>query len=191
MGTSKWLVVAAAAALASPAFADDGGRKTEITVAPYVGGAHLKIDPAFSEGGVRRGEDLVLVGVSLGVRLPVGLVLEAGRSDARHDDLSDWYSAGLGLTQKYAAIGWSINLGDDWSLTPKFGRAKWELDADDIDLVLPSGEISDRMNGYDNFAEATLSKSLTDNFALGLSVRGIETEFGESISGAVAATWSF
>jgi hypothetical protein len=191
MGSNgKWLVAAAAAWLAAPAFAD-GGKKSAFTVTPYLGGAHLKIDGEFLEEGVRRGEDLALVGVSLGVRLPVGLTLEVGRSDALHDDFSDWWQEGLSLTQRYAAVGWRISLGEAWYLTPKYGRAKWNLDADDENFVLPNGEIRDTINGYENFAEASLTKQLNDHFALGLTVRGIEAEFGESISGAVAVTWSF
>jgi hypothetical protein len=187
----EWLVVAAGLCLAGPVLADDGDGKTAITVTPYLGGAHMKIDAEFLEDGVRRGEDLGLAGVSIGVRLPVGLTFEIGRSDAVHDNLFEWWSEGLGFTQKYAAVGWRIPLGDDWHLTPKYGRAKWELDADDVNLVLPDGELSDKWNGYDNFAEATLSKAISAGFGVGLTVRGIETGFGESISGAVGVTWSF
>ena len=186
---SKWLV-AVVACLVAPAFAADDGR-TAITVSPYLGGAHLKIDADFREDGERLGRDLALAGITLGVRLPIGLTFEVGRSDAVHDNVFDWWSEGLSFTQKYASIGWQINLGDDWRLTPKYGRAQWDLDSDDVNLVLPSGEIRDKMEGYDNFAEATLSKQLSEGFELGLTARGIDTKFGESISGAVTVSWSF
>jgi hypothetical protein len=186
----KWLVAALAACLAAPSWAD-GGRRTAVTIAPYLGGAHMKIDAGYLEDGVRRGEDLALAGASIGIRTPIGFLVEAGRADAVHDNIFEWWSEGLSFTQKYAAVGWQIPLGDDWSLTPKYGRAKWRLDADDTNLLLPSGEIRDKMSGYDDFAEASLAKQLSEHFAIGLAVRGIETEFGESISGAVAVSWSF
>jgi hypothetical protein len=185
---SKWLVVAAAACLATPGFADDN--KTSITIAPYAGGAHVRMDAENMVDGERHAMDLLLAGVSIGVRIPIGLTFEIGRSDAVHDDLSDWNQEGFQLAQRYIAVGWQFNLGDDWTLAPKYGRAKWSFDADDVNFVDRNGDVTDKVRGYDNFGEITLAKKLSDSFSLGLTVRGLETDFGDSYSGALTAGWS-
>ncbi len=190
MGTmSKWLVMAAAAGLAAPVFADDD--KTSITIAPYLGGAHVRMDAERMVDGEPHDMDLLLAGVSIGVRTPIGLAFEIGRSDAVHDDLSDWDQEGFTLAQKYLAVSWQFNLGDDWTLAPKYGRAKWNLDADDVNFVDLNGDVTDKVSGYDNFGEITLAKKLSDSFSLGITVRGLETDFGDSYSGALTAGWSF
>ncbi len=187
---SKWLVAAAAACLAAPVFADSD-QKTAITVSPYLGGAHVRIDAENMADGMPRKMDLALGGVSIGVRMPIGLAFEIGRSDAIHDDVSDWWQEGFGLTQKYVSVGWQFSLGDDWTLAPKYGRAKWNFDADDVNFVDVNGAVTDKVRGYDNFGEITIAKKIKDSFSLGLTARGLETDFGDSYSGALTASWSF
>lgn len=188
MGTMKWLVTCAVAVAAANAQADE---RTQAYIAPYVGYAHLRIDggTVFGEADTQK-FDALQFGASFGFRMPVGFLIEVGRSHAVHANLF-YDDSDLELTQTSGAVGWRFSFADGWHFTPKAGRLGWELASDHRILMDNDGERHKTIQGWDNFFELGLTKDLSSNISMGVIFQDVDEEFGHSRSGAFTVSFAF
>ena len=184
--TCKWLV-AIAVLMTTPVIAEQKG---EVQFTPFLGSAHLRVDAARVEAGTSRRMDALLVGFTLGWRAPFGMILELGKSDAIHQDLIWWFTDGLSFRQYYGAAGYQFAAGD-WRFTPKIGRSRWRLHAHNFDLLDGAGDEQEKLRGYDNFIEASVSRHISDSMAVGVTLRALETDFGRYGDAALTFSWTF
>lgn len=165
--------------------------KSAVYIAPYAGYTHLRIDDGqipFETGTLKA--DALQVGFSFGIRIPAGLLIEAGRSDAIHTDFFFGDEADIDLRSYYGVVGWRIPFGDGWHFTPKLGRGKWKLSSSDIDWFGLEDE-GHEINGWDNFYELSLSREINDRISLGVNFKDVDAQFGHSRSGTFVASFAF
>src|SRR3954463_879780 len=86
MGKGKWLVALAGCLAANGAWAENGG---EMQITPYGGYSHMRIEGAHLPSREADRFDLLLGGVTVGYKTPIGIVIEAGTSNAFHDQWFD------------------------------------------------------------------------------------------------------
>jgi hypothetical protein len=188
MGGTKWLVAAAMLLAATGARAQE---KTAVYIAPYGGYTHLRIDEGQipEQVGTLR-IDAAQVGFSFGIRIPAGLLIEAGRSDAIHTDFL-FSDEDIDMKSYYGAIGWRIPFGEGWHFTPKVGRGKWKLSSTDFDWFDFDDDNGHEINGWDNFYELNLSRQLNERISLGINFKDVDQDFGHSRSGTFVASFAF
>jgi hypothetical protein len=191
MGKMKWLVAGATLAIAAAANAQADGEKTQAYIAPYVGYAHMRIN-----GGTVYNEpeamkfDALQFGASFGFRMPVGFLVEVGRSHAVHANLF-YDDSDLELTHTSGAVGWRFGFADGWHFTPKAGRLGWELASDHKILIDDDGQRHKTIQGWDNFYELGLTKDLKSNLSMGVIFQDVSEEFGHSRSGSFTVSFAF
>ena len=114
-------------------------------------------------------------GMSLGYKLPLGLILEGGIDTQGEIDV-------LGLLDRtelfevYASIGYQLDLGA-WRLVPKIGRTAWSLDIDPGPLG-DDWEQRYGISGGATFFEMGLSRRVEDAVTVGLNYRDGHYDFG-------------
>ncbi len=187
MAKKQWLLAVMLSLLGTAAQAEG---RTSILMSPYVGYSHLSFEGEVLRNGEDASFDAVFGGASLGLRAPFGLQMEVGRSTAFHIDLLD-SDNDFELTQLYALIGWRVEFGDGWQITPAVGRAQWKLANEELELLDASGERVRRLDGYDNFYEVSLAREINEAFSLGIKLRNVNEDWGHARSAAVQASFSF
>lgn len=189
MGITKWLVVAALPMCAAGVRAEE---KTAVYISPYAGYTHLRIDAGQipEESGTLKADALQL-GFSFGIRIPAGLLIEAGRSDAVHTDFFLGDEIDIDMKSYYGAVGWRIPFGEGWHFTPKLGRGKWKLSSSDIDWFDFDDDDGHEINGWDNFYELSLAREINDRISLGINFKDVDAQFGHSRSGTFVASFAF
>jgi hypothetical protein len=189
MNKAKWLVAALGLLAAGGASAQD---QSGFVIEPFVGYSHLRIDHDKMVDGETNRLDQVLAGVSLGYKTPFGLVINAGYSNAIHDDIFVFdFASGYELDQYYGTVGYEFDFGSGWRFTPKAGRARWRLQSDDRQLLDNFGEQQKFLDGYENFVEVSLMRNISQSISMGLTARDVDADFGHSRSGAFAVTFAF
>ena len=188
MGKAKWLVAGLLACGAGAAQAQESG---SVYIAPFVGYSHLRIDNGrvFDETETLR-FDALHVGATFGYRAPFGLIVEVGRSDAIHADIFQdnvFYS----LKQTYGAIGWQVPFADGWHITPRVGRGRWVLGADDRLLLDNAGERHHEVTGWDNFWEVGLLRDVGSVASMGINFKDVDQEFGHTRIGEFTVRFRF
>ncbi len=188
MGTTKWLGVCAVALAAATAQAQE---KTKAYIAPYAGYTHMRLDAGtvFNEADTAR-FDALTFGASFGFQMPIGLLVEIGRSHAIHADVFD-DQGDFELTENYGAVGWRIPFADGWHFTPKVGRAGWELSSNHRILLDDAGERHYELNGWDNFWEVSLTRQIKQSILLGVNFKDVDQDFGHARSGTFTASFAF
>jgi hypothetical protein len=191
MGTMKmkWLVTCAALAAAACAHAD--GDRTQAYIAPYVGYSHMRIDggTVYQEPDTQKFDGLQF-GASFGFRMPVGFLVEVGRSHAVHANLF-YDDSDLELVQTSGAVGWRFSFADGWHFTPKAGRLGWELASDHRILMDDDGDRHKTIQGWNNFYELGLTKDLKSNISMGVIFQDVDEDFGHNRSGAFTVSFAF
>jgi len=119
---------------------------------------------------------------------PVGFLVEAGY-DGQNNDRWDNRDHTLRLTEYTAAVGWQFETAHGFRITPKAGRARWDLYSDDGQLTQVKPGTNTR-RGYDNYWELSLQKTITDSVALGVLFKDNPYEFGNVKSVAFTATFA-
>jgi hypothetical protein len=183
--------LAAASAQAQEAVAPPRAERPMIYVAPSTGLAHLRVDRGLmyqQDDTVK--VDAVEIGVALGFRAPLGLMLEVGRSAAVHANWLDDHGD-LELRHTYGAVGWRLRAGESWYFTPKIGRASWELESSHRWLFDDSGERHYEIGGWQNFWELGLAHDLNRHISLGLNFRDVNQDFGHARSLTFVASFAF
>lgn len=197
MGNLKSAAAALLAALSIPmaqAHEEKGAHQTTFYVEPYAGSTHLRInaDRLYQETEIQR-MDAFTRGITLGLRAPYGLVVEAGYSEALHVDFFDWFNDedDFDLAQAYGAIGWQFDLGRGWQIAPRVGRERWELRSDHRVLLDGAGARQVEISGYENFWELAVVKDVNDLFSIGINLKDASHEYGHARAGHVQARFRF
>lgn len=120
-------------------------------------------------------EETVGIGGTLQYRAPFGLVLEGGLFSAGS---TDWFdSEEYRFTEYFGSIGYQIELGRGFSITPRVGRARWKLEADN-NWFFDEDEDPPTSRGYEDYWEISAMKRLNERVSLGVSHKENSHEFG-------------
>jgi hypothetical protein len=151
----------------------------EFVLGPRIGPGELRINAEqqigdeFVDSDVS--EDTIGAGGTFEYRAPFGLVLEAGLFTAGS---TDWFDSDeYRFSEYYGSIGYQINLGRGFSITPRAGRGRWKLEADDV-WFFDEDEDPPTIRGYQNFWEITALKRINDVVSLGVSHKENSYDFG-------------
>ncbi len=120
-------------------------------------------------------DDLIGIGGTLEYRPFMGLVLEGGLFTAGS---TDWFdSEEYQLTEYFGSIGYEVQLGKGFSITPRVGRSRWKLEADD-NWFFEEEVDPPTVRGYQNYWEISAMKRLNERISLGISHKQNHYDFG-------------
>lgn len=158
------------------ALADAG----EFRIGPRIGPGELRIgagEVIDSEIVADNTKEATLgVGGTFEYRAPFGLVLEAGLFT---QGTTDWFdSQDYRLSEYFGSIGYQIDLGHGFSITPRVGRVRWKLEADDDWFFDDNDEVNPAVRGYQNYWEVTAMKRIGARLSIGASHRENHYDFG-------------
>ena len=176
---SMGIAVAGMAALLLPVASSFAGEQ-EFRIGPRIGTGELRINA----GEVidtqivdeREKEDAFGLGGTFEYKAPFGLVLEAGGFSS---GTVDWFeSEDYRVTEYFASVGYQIDLGRGFSITPRVGRSRWKLEADDDWFFDDDDDNDPTVRGYQNYWEVSGMKRINRIWSLGLSHRENHYDFG-------------
>lgn len=176
----------ASSALAGVATAAESTDRFEVT--PRLGVTTLSLDAQALKSNQPIEEDAGQLGVNLRYVNHFGPMVEVGHNAQRTRNWDDHDNA-LRLTQYELAVGWQFETAKGFRITPKVGRARWDLYSPDALLTQTKAGTNTR-RGYDTFWELSLEKTVTDSIALGVAFRDNGYEFGNVRSVAFIASFA-
>jgi hypothetical protein len=177
MRTMLLAATLAACAITQPALAE---KDSEFQITPRLGQGELRVD-AFEgiDAGLHE-TDMYGLGIGLGVKTPIGLLIEVGvDSYGNLDFFDDDDEVEFALTNRYVAVGYQLELGDGWRLIPKVSRVQWKLRSDD-GLFDWDGDDDRHIRGYEYVYEATIGRQVSRALTLGLNYKHGDYDFGEA-----------
>jgi len=157
----------------------------EFRIGPRVGTGEIRI-----KEGQRIGNEFVDqnvnadtagIGGTFEYKAPFNLVLEAGAFSA---GTFDWFgSEDYRLTEYFGSVGFQIDLGRGFSITPRVGRSRWKLEVDD-EWFFDRDDDDDipKVRGYQNYWEISAMKRINRIWELGVSHRENSYDFGRDRS---------
>lgn len=154
--------------------------ETEFRIGPRIGPGEIRIDEGQIIGdevvdpGVA--EDSAGIGGTFEYRAPFGVVLEVGILSAGSTDW--WDSEDYRFSEYFTSVGYQVELGRGFSLIPRVGRARWKMEADEVWFFDIDSEDPPTIRGYQNYWEITALKRINPSFALGVSHKENNYEFG-------------
>jgi hypothetical protein len=158
------------------ALADAG----EFRIGPRIGPGELRIgagqviDSEIIEDNVE--ENTLGIGATVEYRAPFGLVLEGGLF---RQGTTDWFdSQDYRLSEYFGSVGYQIDLGRGFSITPRVGRARWKLETDDDWFFDDDDDIRPALRGYQNYWEVSAMKRINERLSIGASHRENHYDFG-------------
>lgn len=156
--------------------------EAEWQITPRAGFGDMEVDPLFRGPNDDRDDaDTYTIGCALGLLTPIGIVAEIGADFGTEFDLFgsfDTYS----IAQQFGAIGYQFELGGGWRFVPKFGRTHWSFRSDEGFLFNPGPEESKKVDGYDYYWEAGVSRRISQRVALGVNYKQGDYAFGRARS---------
>jgi len=125
--------------------------------------------------------DTAGIGGTFEYKAPFNLVLEAGVFSAGTFDWSG--SDDYRLTEYFGSVGFQIDLGRGFSITPRVGRSRWRLESDE-DWFFDRHDDDDipKVRGYQNYWEVSGMKRINRIWELGVSYRENNYDFGRNRS---------
>jgi hypothetical protein len=173
-------VIFAAVALfagAMPAMAADQG---EFRLGPRVGPGEIRIQPGTLIGDQPTdelvSEESFGLGGTLEYHAPFGLVIEAGLFGT---GTTDWFDdTDYQFSEYFGSVGYEIPLGHGFTLTPRVGRARWKLEADDNWFFDDDDDRNPTTRGYENYWEVSAMKRINDRVSMGVSHKENDYDFG-------------
>lgn len=165
----------------------------EFQITPRAGQGSLRVDQSIVsiDGREPLADDRTFgVGVGFGYLTSPGIVLEIGTDSFGSFDFFDSFDS-LSLDQKFASVGYQAELGHNWRLVPRVGRAKWKLKAEEGWAFNPGPEQTQRLSGWDYYWELSLSHRISRVVALGLNYRQGDYDFGRTRSTTFLVTIGF
>lgn len=160
----------------SAALADAGEFRIGLRVGPgelRVGAGEV-IDSEVIEDNVK--EATLGIGGTFEYRAPFGLVLEAGLFT---QGTTDWYdSQDYRLSEYFGSVGYQIDLGRGFSITPRVGRSRWKLETNDDWFFDDNDDVDPAVRGYQNYWEVSAMKRINARLSMGASHRENHYDFG-------------
>jgi hypothetical protein len=180
MKEGKWMTAVLVAALLP-----GGGSAGEIQLGAGFGGGNLKIEANRMRNGDGVKADGLSARATVGYRTEAGLLVELGILGLLNVD-SEILS---GSVQKSLAVGWQFDR-DRWRLTPKAGFLHSYLDAADGQNLVEDGQPSERFTDTVPFIEGMFEYRFVPRFGMGLYLRHVFEDFGDSQAWGVTFNWS-
>jgi hypothetical protein len=185
------VIFAAMALLAGTgiAAADDIG---EFRLGPRGGPGQIRIQPG-TPIGERTTDELVSersfgLGATLEYHAPFGLVVEAGLFGT---GTTDWFDdTDYSFSEYFGSVGYEIPLGHGFTVTPRVGRTRWTLEADDNWFFDRDDDHNPTTRGYENYWEVSAMKRISERFSLGVSYKENDFDFGRIRSTVFTAMWT-
>lgn len=154
--------------------------EAEFRLGPRIGPGEIRInqgeviDSETIAEGIK--EDTLGIGGTFEYRAPFGLVLEAGLFSA---GTTDWFdSQDYRLSEYFGSVGYQIDLGRGFSITPRVGRSRWKLEADDEWFFDDNDDDNPAVRGYQNYWEVSAMKRINQRVSMGASHREGHYDFG-------------
>ena len=175
---SMGIAIAGMAAMALPVTASFAAEQ-EFRIGPRIGTGELRInageaiDRKIVDDRVK--EDTLGIGGTFEYKAPFGLVLEAGLFTS---GTTDWFDSNdYRVSEYFGSVGYQIDLGRGFSITPRVGRSRWKLEAD-ADWFDDEDDDHPTTRGYQNYWEVSAMKRINRVWALGVSHRENHYDFG-------------
>ncbi len=185
------VIFAAVALLASTgsAVAADQG---EFRLGPRGGPGEIRIQPGTVLGNDVTDELVSEKSFGLGATLeyhaPFGLVIEAGLFGT---GTTDWFDdTDYQFNEYFGSVGYEIPLGHGFTITPRVGRTRWTLEADNNWFFDDNEDNHPKTRGYENYWEVSAMKRISERFSLGISHKENDYEFGRIRSTVFTAMWT-
>jgi hypothetical protein len=180
-------LVALCAILLSPAAS---AVDQEFQITPRVGLGSLEVDQFVGLNTERMDVDTYGLGASAGYLTPIGVVLEIGYDSFSDFDFFDTFD-NFSLSQRFASVGYQFELGHQWRLVPRVGRAHWKLRSREGHLLNPGPEDERSVTGDNYFWEIGVARRISRVVTLGASYRRGQYGFGTTQSTAFTVTLGF
>jgi hypothetical protein len=162
----------------------------ELQITPRVGGGSLLVHEFV---GINKSEidtRTYGIGASLGVLTPIGVVAEIGAETFADFNFFDSFDS-FRLSQEFASIGYQFDLGNDWRLVPRVGRAYWELRSQEGRLFHPGPEEVSKVRGWNYYWEVGVARRVSNVVSLGMNYKQGQYSFGRTRSAAFMVTLGF
>jgi hypothetical protein len=182
--------VASAASPAATAGAGDAATAVGgFQISPRVGKTTLHLNSGVVRSGTEADYETLLGGVALSYTMAAGPLAEFG-----YGSQGNWSFFGLEdryrLREYSLAAGYRISTPRGFVITPKLGRSRWELLAQDSVFTRADSGQPNTMRGYENFWELSLQKKIRDAAALGVTFKENHYDFGKARTIAFTATFN-
>ena len=151
----KRSVIFAALALLATTGSAMAAEQGEFRLGPRGGPGQIRIQPGTLIGD-RVTDQLVSqdsfgLGATLEYHAPFGLVVEAGLFGT---GTTDWFDdTDYAFSEYFGSVGYEIPLGHGFTITPRVGRARWKLEADDNWFFDRNDANNPTTRGYQNYWE--------------------------------------
>ena len=166
----------------------------ELQITPRLGFGVIKVDPGVlrfdnADLGDDNEADSLDAGVGISYVTPFALMFEIGLqyqgnvSFGTFDDLS--------FEERYAAVGFQIEFGNGFRLTPKVGRTRWRLRNEEGIFLNPGPEEVEVLKGYEDFWEVSFTKTISQYVSMGARYKSADYDFGEVDSVMFVTTFGF
>ncbi len=181
------LLIAPCALLVQPLAA---AATPEFQITPHAGLGSLEVDALVGLNQERVDVDTYGSGASFGYLTPIGVVLEIGADRYRDFDLFRTFD-NFRVTQTFASIGYQFELGHQWRLVPRVGRAHWKLRSREGRIFNPGPEEKRDVSGDNYFWEVGVARQISEVVTLGVRFKRGQYDFGSTQSAAFTATFAF
>ena len=133
-------------------------------------------------------EDTFGIGGTFEYKAPFGLVVEAGLFTS---GTTDWFDSNdYRVSEYFGSVGYQIDLGRGFSITPRVGRSRWKLEADDEWFFDDDDDDNPTVRGYQNYWEVSAMKRINPRLSLGVSHRENHYDFGRMRSTVFTAMFN-
>jgi hypothetical protein len=171
-------ILVAAALILGFAQCATSAEDSEFQITPHIGQGELKIDAFEGVDDELHETDTYGLGIGFGVLTPIGVVIEIGADSQGNIEIFD-DDEEFSLTQRYIAVGYQLELGDGWRITPKVGRASWKLRSDEG--LFDFNDDDDReLRGYEYVYDVTVARKVSRVLTLGLNYKQGDFDFGKA-----------
>jgi hypothetical protein len=165
----------------------------QFRIGPRVGPGEIRINENEIIGDAivdtLQSEDTIGVGGTFEYQPILGIVFEGGLFSAGS---TDWFdSEDYRFFEYFGSVGYRIELGRGFSITPRVGRSRWKLESDDVWFFDEDDEDPPTVRGYQNYWEVSAMKRINERFSLGASHKENHHDFGRVRSTVFTAMFDF